>query len=303
MQFIDPVHSVEGEPLIKVRLTRTPAGSVLGVSLSHSVADGFSYFYFLTSWSRIFHGKSVYPPSHQRTLLITDSEKKEGHVTGEDVLKESGLFLGPRRPAISRDKLVWETIRLGKQELQTMLAEAQEGSAVRFSFNDVVTAMLWKKFIPQWNQGGEGETTYMSCPVDFRRLLEGFPQNYFGNAVVLATTEITYKQLLSASLTELAQIIRDRVASVGEAYINGTMVVLDHLQKQSGPGINEYIHVAHPGYGMLVTNLSRLPVPEVEFNAGPPVSYEILTPAQRGAVILPSKDGIEIRVCCPVDSD
>jgi hypothetical protein len=81
------------------------------------------------------------------------------------------------------------------------------------------------------------------------------------------------------------------------------MEVLDQLQKQSGPGINEYIHVTHPGSGMLVTNLSRLPVPEVEFGAGPPVSYEILTPAQRGAVILPSSDGIEIRVCCPVHSD
>jgi shikimate O-hydroxycinnamoyltransferase len=52
-QLIDSVETVEGEPLTRVKLTHTPAGSVLGVSISHAVADGFSYFHFLASWSRI----------------------------------------------------------------------------------------------------------------------------------------------------------------------------------------------------------------------------------------------------------
>ena len=69
-QFIDPVKSLEGEVLTRVRLTQTPNGSVLGVSISHAVVDGFSYFYFLSSWARVFNGLDVFPPSHDRSLLI-----------------------------------------------------------------------------------------------------------------------------------------------------------------------------------------------------------------------------------------
>ncbi len=61
----------------------------------------------------------------------------------------------------------------------------------------------------------------------------------------------------------------------------------------------EETHVIHPDRGLLVTNLSRLPVHEIEFDAGPPVRFAILTPAERGAVVLPAGDGVEIRVCLP----
>ena len=57
-----PVETVPGRPLARVRLTQTPGGSVLGVGLSHAVVDGFSYFYFLSAWSRVFHGRDVPPP-------------------------------------------------------------------------------------------------------------------------------------------------------------------------------------------------------------------------------------------------
>ncbi len=299
--FIDPVDTVEGEPLIKIRLTHTPEGTVLGVSISHAVADGFSYFYFLTSWAKVFHGKAIFPPSHQRDLLIENSGMVGKPITNVDVLRGSGLFLASKRAAIPREHLAWETVNLNQAQLKSLLEETQAECNARLSFNDVVTAMLWKEYIPKWAHAGGQVSTFMSCPVDFRRLLEGFPQNYFGNAVVLATTEMAYDDLLSSSMSDLALKIRDKVASVDRKYINGSMDILDQLQKHSGIDVNEYIHVAHPSEGMLVTNLSRLPVPEVAFNAGPPISYEILTPAQRGAVILPSADGIEIRVCCPVD--
>ena len=57
----------------------------------------------------------------------------------------------------------------------------------------------------------------------------------------------------------------------------------------------------HPGSGLLVTNLSRLPVHEIEFNAGQPSNYSILTQTVRGAVVLPHPSGLEVRVCCPID--
>jgi len=60
--FVDPLETVEGPPLARVRLTRTPNGSVLGVAVSHAVVDGFSLLFFLSAWSRVFQGGEVPAP-------------------------------------------------------------------------------------------------------------------------------------------------------------------------------------------------------------------------------------------------
>lgn len=296
--FIDPVLTVEEEPLTRIRLTQTPKGSVLGVSISHSITDGFSYFYFLASWARIFHGKSIFPPSHQRELLIRDAENKP--VSSEELVATTGLFLNKKRSDIQRDKLIWETVKYSNEELKSLLSATQKECDARLSFNDVIVASLWKKYMKQWRKKEEDFTTYISCPFDYRRLLKDFPKTYFGNAVTLASTPLSYEHLMNAKLSELAILVRNSIASIDENYIFDGIEALTSLTNCEGIDVNEKIHVCDPDSGLLVTNLSRLPVKDIEFNAGPPVKYEILTPAHRGAVVLPGHDGIEVRVCCPI---
>ena len=91
------------------------------------------------------------------------------------------------------------------------------------------------------------------------------------------------------------------LAQDNEIYIEQSIKTLSTLQSQKKRKIFERIHVMHPRSGLLVTNLSRLPVHEIEFNAGPPTAYSILTQTVRGAVILPHNQGLEVRVCCPID--
>lgn len=298
--FIDPVDTVEGEPLTRIRLTQTPLGSVLGVSISHCIADGFSYFFFLACWARTFHGKSIMPPSHQRDLLIQDLDKS-AVISSKELLTGTGLFLGNKRVDIHRDKLIWESIKFSKEQLKSLLEKTQKECEVRLSFNDVIVASLWKRYLEQWGGNTNDGLTYISCPFDYRRLRKNFPQTYFGNAVALATTTLPYENLMNANLSDVAILVRNSIASINEKYIDEGLRTLGTLTKCDGVSVNEKIHVCHPEGGLLVTNLSRLPVKEIEFNAGPPVKYEILTPANRGAVVLPSHDGIEVRVCCPLD--
>ncbi len=299
--FIDPVFTIEGQPLTRIRLTQTPKGSVLGVSISHCIADGFSYFFFLANWVRIFHGKSILPPSHHRELLIVEPDKRKA-ISSDDLLANTGLFLGEKRADIERDNLIWETIHYTKEELKSILDSAQKSCEVRLSYNDVIVASLWKKYMKQWNTQTNDHLTYISCPFDFRRLLPDFPKTYFGNAVIMASTPLSYDKLIDGNLAELAILVRNGIGSIKEEYINAGLKTLNRFTKEEGVSINEKIHVCHPKNGLLVTNLSKLPVRDIEFNAGPPVKYEILTPANRGAVILPGRngDGVEVRVCCPV---
>jgi shikimate O-hydroxycinnamoyltransferase len=296
--FVDPVETVEGRPLARVRLTHAADGSVLGVSLSHAVVDGFSFFYFLSAWSRVFLGRDVPPPALDRGLLAPGGARPGEPLDPGSVREACGLFLDERRPEIPRDRLRWTRRLFPQSELSELLGRAQETCPVRLSYNDVVAAWLWQRHVPGWASAGE-ETAFLSCPVDVRRLLRGFPATYFGCAVALANATIERDRLATASLADLARRVRDAVAGVDEARVLRALRTIDLLRRQQGLDGLERLHVVHPRAGLLVTNLSRLPVRQIEFDAGPPVAFDILAPAERCAVVLPAEDGLDVRICLP----
>ncbi len=298
-QFLNPVDTVEGKSLTRIKLTQTPTGSVLGVSISHAVVDGFSYFYFLSSWSRIFNGNSVVEPSHQRELLIPEISARQNRVTPDDVLARSGAFWCDKRGEISRDQISWERFLLSREKMNQLLKQAQKENESRLSHNDVIVAYLWKKVAGQWNNVKDNPITHVSCPFDLRRLLPGFPKTYFGCAVCLATTSMSHEELASSSLGNVASTIRAAIDNVSESYALGSLEAFETLRRQEGLEIMEAVHVMHPLTGLIVTNISHLPVTDFDFGAGAPTGYQILTPSQRAAVILPAEDGVEIRVCHP----
>ena len=300
-EYINPVETQENNPLTKIKLTHTPKGTVLGVSISHSIVDGFSYFHFLSSWARIFQGKQFLPPTHQRDLLVSDNLSLKDPITGKEVLQKSGLFLDKKRETIAKEDLIWDSRIFKNEELKELLTKAQSECEIRLSYNDIVTAKLAQEYLEKWHQSGKNNTCYISCPVDFRRIKTGFPKTYFGNAVALTSTSISFEKLMQISLADLAVKIRMNVGKVNDEYIGNSIDTLTGLRIQDTSKIFENVHVMDPHTGLLVTNLSRLPVPDIEFNAGPPVKYDILTQSVRGAVILPHPEGLEARVCCPED--
>ena len=58
----------------------------------------------------------------------------------------------------------------------------------------------------------------------------------------------------------------------------------------------EEIHVRHPQHGIVVTNISRLPMQSLDFGAGLPTAFRALPSVERGAAILPAEDGVDIRI-------
>ena len=297
--FVAPVETLEGEPLARVRLTRTPQGSVLGVSLSHATVDGFSYFYFLAAWSLAFRGQPLPQPCDERALLAAPPPAGSLPTDAAAVRDGAGLFLDAPRRHVERARLRWTRRRFAREELRALLAEAQAGFPLRLSHNDVVAAWLWREHVPRWGDAAE-PLAYLSCPVDARRVLPGFPGNYFGCAVALASACVPRAALADATLASLAGRVRDAVAAVDQARMNRALATLDALRRTEGVDVLERLHVAHPRAGLLVTNLSRLPVREIVFDAGPPLDFDILAPAERCAVILPAADGLDVRVCEPL---
>jgi shikimate O-hydroxycinnamoyltransferase len=294
--FVDSVHTVEGEPLTKIKLTQTPQGSVLGVSISHALVDGFSYFHFLSSWSRVFHGQRLLTPVHQRELLTPKAPGSQEPVTPDDVLAQSGFFWAGKRHPVAREGLSEERLLLSNEAIHELLAEARQDCDAPLFPNDVLTAHLWKRCITRWDDGSGNPSTFVSCPVDFRRLLRVVPRTYFGCAICGTTASLEYDSLASASLGKLALLVRQAVARVRHDYVSGALQALERLRLQRGLTAMEEIHVRHPQHGMVVTNISRLPMQSLDFGAGIPTAFQALPSAERGAAILPAEDGVDIRI-------
>jgi hypothetical protein len=182
------------------------------------------------------------------------------------------------------------------------VAEAQADCDLRLTHNDALVAHLWRTYVHQWSDSGH-PLAYASIPFDFRRVLQNIPRTYCGCAVALAVAEMELERLAEASLGELAEKIRRAVDGITPTRIHDALQVLDEVRRQEGLPVLEELHVVPPRNGLLVTNLSRLPVRELVFDGESPTGFHILTPTRRGAVVLPAADGVEVQVFPPVEGE
>jgi NRPS condensation-like uncharacterized protein len=301
-QIITPVRSKEKEPLTKITLTQTPKGSVLAVSISHALVDGFSYFHFLSSWARICKGQPILKPSLQREQLLQSITDHEKPITFNYILAHCGLFYGQKRHELGTDPIREERIFISREVIRSHLEEAKQKYEIPFSENDIITALLWKKYILLWSDGKNNPTTYVTCPFDFRRSLRELSKTYLGCALCFATASIDFEGLVKASLGDLAILVRNAVGKVNRDYILGSLQALEILRRQNGLVAMEKVHLRHPQHGIVVTNITRLPIRDIDFGTGPPVAFLTYTEILRGAAILPAENGVEILVLHPPKS-
>ena len=210
-----------------------------------------------------------------------------------------GLFLDRPRAATCRGTLRWTRRLFPAAELRQLHEAAQRDCPARLSHNDVLAAWLWREHASHWIEPGE-TSAWLSCPVDVRRLLRGFPRTYFGCAVALASTALDRDRLAVEPLPALAHRVRDVVAAIDGAAMGRALATIEAVREQLGVAGLERLHVVHPRAGLLVTNLSRLPVREIVFDAGAPFAFDVLVPAERCAIVLPAEDGLDVRVCPPI---
>jgi len=298
-QYITPVSSIEGEPLTKITLTQTPKGSILAVSISHALVDGFSYFHFLSSWARICRGDRILPPYLQRAVLSSNIESRSKKITSEDIHTGCGLFYSDKRSKLETGQHNHERIFISEETIKSYLGEINQEHNVSCTENDVITAYLWKKYIPMWYKENDDTMTYLTCPFDFRRVLSDFPKNYFGCALCFATAAIDFNGLLKASLGELALLIRNSVGKIKDDYILNSLTTLEDFRKQNGLAAIEEIHLKHPQHGIIVTNLTRMPILDLDFGVGAPVDFLTYAEVLGSAAILPAENGVEILVVHP----
>jgi len=294
--YITPVRTQENEPLTRVALTNTPDGCVLAVSISHALVDGFSFFHFMSGWARITRGERFLPPHIPRDIFAQYIEPVDGDITGQLIYEQCGLFYRERRSAQNVQSLVSKRELIRHDTITKYIQEVKQTHNIPVSENDIVTAYLWKKYLPQWTKESSDEKAYITCPFDFRRVLTGFPKNYFGCALSFATAETTRDHLINASIGDIAMLIKKSVSAVKEGYIRRSLSVLDTFRRKNGTGEMDRIHLRHPERGMIVTNVSRLPIGDLDFGSGRPDNYLTYAEIGQSAAIFPTDEGLEAYV-------
>ena len=298
-KYIIPVNSVPGQPLSKIALIRTSRGSVLAVSISHALVDGYSYFHFLSSWARVCRGENFIQPSLDRKVFVQNTAETINEVDPLQLYTRGGLFYTDhsrhQQPVQSHP----EKIYISDATIRSSLEELNKESQLSFTVNDLITAMLWQKYLPGWTREIDDPDTFITCPFDFRRVLTDFPKNYFGCALCFATASIDLLSLRKASLGELALLIRNSVTRIKDDHILSSMQTLENFRRQKGIAVMENIHLRHPLSGMIVTNLTRLPIADLDFGKGAPTAFLTYAEVSRSAAILPARGGVELMVVHP----
>ena len=290
-KFVGPLESTVGSPLARFCLTETSSGSVLGASMSHAIADGSSFFYFMVNWARITRGEPVLGPVR---VAMPASTEGIDEPTAERILSDCGLFSGGARENITSDHLKEEFLYLSPVELASIRESAQRESDVRLSTNDLVTAYLWQKLGPDWcNAAGETES-FLTCPVD-GRAVAGIPPNHFGCALGFAVARMEADRLAHASLGDLATRVRTAIKSVTADTLQKASGTLARVRQRDGLAGVQSLHARHPTAGMVVTNMTRVPLAELDFGSGAPTSFASDAAEYHAASLYSHPAGIEVR--------
>ncbi len=293
-EYIEPVISREGHPLTRIRLTRTPGGTVLGVSISHALVDGFSYFHFLSSWARLCRGERILEPALEREAFASMLAGEQETATPDAFLADCGLFYESIHRGAEANQIRTERFFVSDESIHSLLEEIKQEAEGSFTQNDALTAWLWKKYLPLWIHREGNPVTYLTCPFDFRRVVPGFPKTYFGCALGFATAAIDLNGLHGAPLGNLALRVRQAVGAMKKDRIMKAMSTLNHLRLQKGLAALEAVHLRHPAHGMIVTNLTRMPVRDLNFGSGVPSDFVIYAEVANSAALLPAENGVEI---------
>lgn len=277
--FFDSITNTEGEPLIKILVSQTNRKSYVGISFSHLLGDGTTFFMFMKNLVLIIAGKKINSVSIDRSILnafIKNNLKKE--------LFESTGYIQPRPKNPTHVDV--EHIHYTKNKINQLKDELkQEGCFA--SSNDIIMADLIKKYyqhIPKHQN-----KWIVRCPVDYRKTI-GIGDSYFGNAVRDAISFFDKDELDTMKLSEVVERIRQNIHSIDLNSIQESLTALDYLRQSKG--VDSFQDLGCPG--LLVSNLSKFPISKINLGNGSPTGFYHASLNPRVALILPHTDGFLI---------
>ena len=309
-KFSVPIESVSGTPLSSFNLYQLKEGSALVVNISHCLADGYSYFFFLSYWASLSHCFSLKDlfeqiltrPKHKRELLTPNSVPSNPDLSDDHFFKVTGSSLSKKPRHFDQEDCQWEFLDFPINEVKGYSENINnkiKARGQRVSSNDVLSALLIKRLVD--DERFFKDKAKISSAFDYRRVLPELGPLYFGNAIRAASFEMSTLEIKNNSLEELALKFRNTTNSITreKALASLTLFEAARLAQNGGMEFIQSFHVSDPSCGFLITNLSRVPFEKLDFGNGAPDEVIALTPATRTGVVTKKGSSFIVRVSPP----
>jgi hypothetical protein len=282
--FVDNLETVPGRPVLAASLTPVTQGAVLGLSMSHSVGDGYSLYLLQKCWAEQFAA------ARQGTFAAGETGEdhscpESGGSRGEDSLDEVA------RARLARLRLMKRN--LGSLRFSSGFLDAlrRELSTDRLtpSVNEAITAFLVHRHGAKMMR--HQRPVRLRIPVDIRGIDPRIGANFFGNAFVEAVVCIDELEDTRTAALRTLQSIRHEVSKAREvSYVRSCIKTAGgfvHLDPGAAPPFDR-------DKDIVSSNISRMQLHRLQFGQGPPARYFLVLPAPAGFLIGPAADGIEV---------
>ncbi|GER24817.1 HXXXD-type acyl-transferase family protein [Striga asiatica] len=260
-------------PLLAAQVTELADGIFVGLSINHLLADGTSFWHFLSSWAEISRGGPVVrlskPPSLDRGRLTLDLTGSAGVDISDALhLLDESPEPPPPKPSFLRERI----FRFSKRAVAGLREKAgREAAGIKISSLQAVVAHVWRSAI-RCRFGGKspaarGTTTSFEIPIGARgRLDPPLPEGYFGNAIFPGIVTLKIDDVLENGLGWTAAEINKMVGS-----FNGPSKVKEvYMDWIKRPNLQRLDRLPE-NYFMLI-NSPRFDVYSNDFGWGRPVA-------------------------------
>jgi shikimate O-hydroxycinnamoyltransferase len=271
-------------PLATFRITRFKGGgSALGISFSHALADGLSFYSFINHWSRVHEGLPASPPLHDRSLLAfgADAAAQQPRNLGETTPTCRGfrrltawqlcaLF---SRFLLRQRSAVCSVLPFTRSQVLAIKNAAQKLGPV--SLNDALCVHLWQFCALIHPSADNKALRKLLIPANMRPKIDHpGAEHYFGNAIAHVELEAQQADLAGTNISTLASACRQRIAALGNEHLREQMLWLGEIEKRKQL-FRVYADIDPYAGDCMISNLSRLPLYDAQFDGARPFRAEV----------------------------
>ncbi|GLJ34178.1 hypothetical protein SUGI_0687000 [Cryptomeria japonica] len=313
-------------PLLSIQVTTFEGdGICIGTTLHHVIADGNSFWHFMTSWAECSRGNPISKQPHLDRTVVRRGKKSplsisykaheivSNEITGAKIfklvaddseqLKQSGSgyvekpkeTLEKRVDPSMKTEVIYSTFCFTEEIIQDL--KQQSGASSSFV---AVAAQFWR-CVMRAREVPPEETVFFVLLADCRgRVKPPLLPTYFGNCLYAGLAQTTANILIDSPISFAADVIQQVINSCYEEE------QIDHLIDWAELPNRNFIDLVREAgweYGTNAISSPRFPLYDIDYGWGKPSDVQTATMNEIGAMFLScGKDGgksILVSPCLP----
>ncbi|XP_047308936.1 spermidine coumaroyl-CoA acyltransferase-like [Impatiens glandulifera] len=270
-----PNQSESGYHPLVVQVTKFSCGGfAIGMGLCHAMCDGVSASQFLRALADLVKGENepLVKPVWERELLVVEPCEESIELPFQKNTLANSPYLPTTDLLHEFFNISGETIKKMRSSLIVKGDDIDIG-VMRNNFTslEIISAYIWRSMFRALDLNSDGDTVF-TIITGIRHILKNppLPQGYYGNSIVLVSSEMSGKQLNEGPFLEVVETIKESKKNASDP---------DYIWKAIS--ITESITRAKPvfknnGACVFLTDWRHLGFMEIDFGSGEPVNLMVL---------------------------